>query len=81
MRKVMVAITPSAPSPTRAAGSSSGSESAEISSRVPSGSTSSIASISEERLRKRAPVPWVAVEIAPATVCLSMSPRFSSASP
>ena len=27
------------------------------------------------------PVPWVAVEIAPASVCLSMSPRFSCARP
>ena len=32
-------------------------------------------------LRKLAPVPWVAVEIAPASVCLSMSPWFSIASP
>ena len=32
-------------------------------------------------LRKREPVPWVAVEIAPDTVWRSMSPRFSKASP
>ncbi len=34
-----------------------------------------------EMLRRRAPVPWVAVEIAPAIVCASMSPRFSRARP
>ena len=32
-------------------------------------------------LRSRAPVPWVPVEIAPAIVWRSMSPRFSIASP
>ena len=32
-------------------------------------------------LRRPAPVPWVAVEIAPAIVWRSMSPRFSIASP
>jgi hypothetical protein len=79
--KVTLAITPRAPSPTRTAGSSSGSESAETSSSVPSGSTSSTASTSVERFRKRAPVPCVPVEIAPEIVCRSMSPRFSSANP
>ena len=33
------------------------------------------------RPRKRAPVPWVPVEVAPAMVCRSMSPMFSSARP
>ena len=80
-RKVSVAITPSAPRPTRIAGSRSRSCSAETSISVPSGRTSSTASICDERLRNREPVPCVAVDTAPAAVCLSMSPRFSSASP
>ena len=57
VRSVTVAITPSAPRPIRAAGSSSGSEDGETSTRVPSARTSSIASITEERFRKRDPVP------------------------
>ena len=82
VRRVTVATIPSAPSPTRAARSASGSESPPrppAACRLPS--TSSIASICEEMLRKRDPVPWVAVETAPAIVCLSMSPRFSRARP
>jgi hypothetical protein len=43
---------------------------------VPSAAISSIDSSWAETFWKRAPVPWVAVEIEPASVCLSMSPRF-----
>ena len=43
--------------------------------------TSSIATTWVERLPNFAPVPWVPVEIAPATVWRSMSPRFSIARP
>ncbi len=67
--------------PTRAARKASESLASLSSCRTPSAVTISIASICAERLRHFAPVPWVAVEIAPASVCLSMSPRFSSARP
>ncbi len=66
---------------TRAARSSSGSPAAVSSRTEPSARTSSSASTWEEMLRSFAPVPWVPVEIAPATVWRSMSPRFSIASP
>ena len=72
---------PRLPTPTRAARQSSGSESREHSTSEPSAVTSSIASTWLEMFRRRSPVPCVAVEIAPAIVCTSMSPRFSSASP
>ena len=61
-------IAPSAPTPTRAARSSSGSAAALSSRTLPSPSTSSIASTCAEMLRSLAPVPWVPVEIAPAIV-------------
>ena len=48
---------------------------------MPSAVTSSTASTWLEMFPKRSPVPCVAVEIAPDTVCTSMSPRFSSARP
>ncbi len=54
---------------------------AEHSSVEPSASTSVSAATCEGMLRSRAPVPWVAVEIAPAMLCASMSPRFSMARP
>ena len=79
-RSVTAVITPRAPIETRAARSMS--PSAPVSSRTcPSAVTSSIASTWAEMLRSPAPVPCVPVEIAPATVWTSMSPRFSSARP
>ena len=80
-RRVTAAIAPSAPMPTRAARSSSGWVAALSWRTPPSASTSSIPSTWAEMLRSRAPVPWVPVEIAPAIVWRSMSPRFSIASP
>ena len=79
--RVTSAITPSAPSPTRAARKTSGSRSGEQDSVEPSASTSVSSLTWQERLRSRAPVPCVAVEMAPAMVCASMSPRFSRARP
>ena len=80
-RRVTAEIAPRAPTPTRAARSSSGSPSAVSSRTLPSPRTSSTASTWAEMFRRPAPVPWVAVEIAPAIVWRSMSPRFSIASP
>ena len=80
-RSVTSAITPSAPSPTRAARKISGSRSCEHTSVEPSASTSVSSATCAEMLRSRAPVPCVAVEIAPAMLCTSMSPRFSIARP
>src|SRR2546421_201380 len=80
-RSVTSAITPSAPRPTRAARHSSASRWGEHCSVDPSASTSVSSTTCAEMLGRRAPVPCVAVEIAPAIVCTSMSPRFSSASP
>ncbi len=80
-RRVTSAITPRAPRPTRAARNASGSRSAEQSRVEPSASTRVSSLTCAERLGSRAPVPWVAVEIAPAIVWASMSPRFGRASP
>ncbi len=80
-RRVTAEIAPRAPRPTRAARSSSGSPSALSSRTLPSARTSSSASTWAEILRSLDPVPWVPVEIAPAIVWRSMSPRFSIASP
>ena len=80
-RRVTAEIAPRAPTPTRAARSRSASAPAVSSRTLPSARTSSIASTWEEMLRSFAPVPWVPVEIAPAIVWRSMSPRFSIASP
>ena len=80
-RRVTALIAPSAPIPTRAARSSSGWVAAASCRTLPSASTSSRPSTWAEMLRSRAPVPWVPVEIAPAIVWRSMSPRFSIASP
>ena len=80
-RRVTAEIAPSAPIPTRAARSSSGSVAALRWRTLPSARTSSIPSTWDEMLRRRAPVPWVPVEIAPEIVWLSMSPRFSIARP
>ncbi len=76
--RVTAEITPSAPRPTRAASSSSPSP---ISMTPPEAVTSRTPVTREERFPKRAPVPCVAVEMAPAMVCGSTSPWFSSASP
>ena len=76
-RIVSSEITPSAPSETRPASRSSPSRS----TASPSAVTNRMASTCADRLRKRAPVPWVAVAMAPASACLSMSPWFSSARP
>jgi hypothetical protein len=78
---VTAAIVPSAPIPTRAARSSSGLVAALRWRTLPSARTSSSPSTRAEMLRRRAPVPWVPVEIAPEIVCRSMSPRFSIARP
>ena len=78
-RRVTAEIAPRAPTPTRAARSRS--PSASSSRTLPSARTSSIAATWEEMLRSLAPVPWVPVEIEPAIVWRSMSPRFSIASP
>ena len=80
-RRVTAAIAPSAPTPTRAARSSCGSVAALSWRTLPSARTSSSPSTWAEMLRSLAPVPWVPVEIAPAIVWRSMSPRFSIASP
>ena len=70
--------TPSAPTATRAASSSSPSA---MSTTSPDPLTRRSPRTCAERLRSVAPVPCVAVEIAPAIDCSSMSPRLGSASP
>ena len=81
-RSVTSAITPSAPERRRARrGTPRGRARASSASVEPSASTSVSSATCEEMLRRRAPVPCVAVEIAPAMLWTSMSPRFSSASP
>ena len=77
----MAVITPRAPRPTRASSSSSGRSSAEVVRREPSASTISSPRIWVAIPPKRPPVPCVPVDVAPARVCRSMSPRFSMASP
>ena len=79
-RSVTALIAPSAPTPTRAARSRSPSDSSRSRTR-PSPVTSSTPTTWVERLPSLSPVPWVPVEIAPATVWRSMSPRFSIARP
>ena len=74
-------MTPSAPRPTRAAVKRSGCCSAEQDTTDPSASTSSSAATAVAMPPSLAPVPWVPVEIAPAIVCASMSPRFGIARP
>ena len=71
-------MTPSAPTDTRAARSSSPPL---IVRSLPSASTSSIASTWPEMIGWRVPVPCVPVEIAPASDWASMSPRFDIARP
>src|SRR5215210_1425819 len=78
-RSVTWVIAPRAPSDTRAARRSSSPSRSSTSSPVPL--TMRSPATCADRLRKRAPVPWVAVEIAPASVCRSMSPWFSMARP
>ena len=80
-RSVTAVITPYAPSPTAAAASSSGSAPESAWTTEPSASTSSRPVTWVASPPYASPVPWVPVEIAPATVCTSTSPRFSSASP
>ncbi len=78
-RSVTAEMAPSAPSETRAARRSSPAR--PICTRSPLAVTSRTAVTCEEMFAKRPPVPCVAVEIAPATVCASTSPWFSSARP
>src|SRR6185437_4109614 len=80
-RSVTSAIAPSAPRPTRAARNTSGSCCSEQASVEPSARTRVSSTTCEEMLRSREPVPCVAVEIAPAMLWTSMSPRFSIARP
>ena len=65
---VIVETRPSAPSPTRAQWKSSGSSDGEQSTALPSARISRIAAIWPARPVRRTPVPWVEVEVAPATV-------------
>src|SRR5829696_4629214 len=78
---VTAVTTPSAPSPMRAAENTSGRRFASQSSTAPSGVTNCRPRTWVARPPNRAPVPWVPVEKAPATVCRSMSPRFVSDQP
>ncbi len=78
---VTVESTPSAPTDTRAALNRSGFSSAEQETTDPSASTSSRPATWVAMPPRPAPVPWVPVEIAPETVCASMSPRFAIARP
>jgi hypothetical protein len=80
-RSVSSVTTPSAPTPTRAAANTSGFSVAEQFSTVPVPVTSVSASMKVARQPSLAPVPWVPVDMAPETVCTSMSPRFGTASP
>src|SRR5688572_5965001 len=77
-RSVTAAIAPRAPRLTRAARSSSPSR-RSCTSPVPSTSRTPVTC--DGRLPNLPPVPWVAVEIAPASVCGSTSPWFSIARP
>lgn len=79
--KVSEVITPSAPSPIRAAAKSSGFCSREQLRREPSAVTSSSPVICAEREAEARPVPWVPVLVAPATVCSMMSPMLVSDRP
>lgn len=79
--KVIALITPSAPSPIRAAAKTSGFSSGEQRRTVPSAVTSSSARICADIDAESRPVPWVPVEVAPATVCSMMSPMLVSDSP
>ena len=63
---VTVDSTPRAPSPTRATSSTSAFSSALHSSTEPSPVISRIPMMAADRLRNCAPVPWVAVWVAPA---------------
>ena len=80
-RRVTVSMMPRAPRPTRAALKSSGRWVAEQVTTEPSASIRSRASIWVAMPPSLAPVPWVPVEIAPAIVCASMSPRLAMARP
>ena len=79
---VTLVTMPSAPTPTRATRSRSGRVVASSHvTTLPLPSTSSIPTIVVARLPRPAPVPWVAVLIAPAIDWELMSPRFGIASP
>ncbi len=80
-RNVTRVMTPSAPSDTRAARNRSASASSVTSRTSPSAVTSRRPTTCADRFGKPMPVPWVAVEIAPASCWRSMSPWFSMASP
>lgn len=74
-------MTPSAPSPIRATAKISGFSVSEQVSTVPSAVTISRARICADMDAESRPVPWVPVEVAPATVCSMMSPMLVSESP
>jgi len=76
-----VEITPSAPRPTWAAANKSGRCCGEQETTDPSARMSSSAATAVAMPPSRAPVPCVPVEIAPAIVCASMSPRLGIARP
>ena len=78
---VTAVTTPSAPMPTRATRSRSGSSCSSQHTTSPVPSTSSMPTTVVARLPHARPVPWVAVLIAPATDCTLMSPRFGIANP
>ena len=87
-RSVTAETAPSAPSETRAARRSSPSTAGRPSPPVPLISIASPPAVTsrteltcDEMFAKPPPVPWVAVEMAPAIVCASTSPWFSSARP
>ena len=73
-RKVMVVRIPSAPSPTRATSRTSAFSSGVARSRSPVPVTSSSPTTCAASPAAVPPVPWVPVEIAPASVCSAMSP-------
>ncbi len=66
--RVRVDTSPMAPTPTRAAWKTSGSSSGEQATTEPSAATMRIATICAASPGNCAPVPWVAVDVAPATV-------------
>jgi hypothetical protein len=70
---------PSAPMPSCSAGNDSSDLSRRTTPPVPV--TTVTASTQEASVEWATPVPCVPVEIAPATVCASMSPRFGTARP
>ena len=79
--KVRVVRMPSAPRPSRATANTSGFSVAAAVSTSPLPVTSSRPASWALSEATRPPVPWVPVEVAPATVCSAMSPMLCSDSP